>query len=186
MNANRIKLLDTLALKPAPLIQLKLQEIDSEDYSGVIWKTREMLCETGFEPSDEYLEKGVLSLKQYYAIALLDPKNGHAVSKPIDPFWHSHILFTKSYTEFSYRVMGDYMHHEPLDTKSPEQVRNVSTLWSYTLRILPEMFSYIDGTFWPEDQSDNALICLHQNTIYGEILDLAMFPEVIEGQIYAF
>ena len=186
MSRNCNTLLSTLKLNPAPLIQEKLQAIDNEDYSNVIWKTREMLCETGFEPTDNYLDNGILALKQYYAIALLDPKNGHAVSKPIDPFWHAHILFTKSYMNFSNKVMGGYMHHEPLNTNNPEQLKNVSALWSYTLRLLPEMFSYIDPVFWPNDNSDNALVCVHYRDIYGEILEHALFPEVAEGQIYAF
>ena len=40
--------------------------------------------------------------------------DGVRASTMIDRGWHEFILFTKSYTDFCYDILGTFIHHEPL------------------------------------------------------------------------
>src|SRR3569832_2225713 len=91
----------------------KIALIDQEDYAGVIRKAAEDLGKAGPTVTSSYCEEGILALKQYFAVALLDPKNEHAVSDAIDPFWHAHILHTRRYAAFCQDVYGQFIHHAP-------------------------------------------------------------------------
>src|SRR5256885_7830936 len=73
-------LLDTIVIPVTPFHQERLVIIDQEDYSGVEWKARDELEKQGRVVTDEYMDEGILALKQYYAGALLDSRNEHAVS----------------------------------------------------------------------------------------------------------
>lgn len=166
----------------------RIEVIDNEDYSGVIRKTSEYFREIGKVVDEDYLLRGVMALKQYYAVALLDPANAHAVSVPVDPFWHSHILHTWQYSVFCQNVVGEYMHHQPLDRGNKKQVQNVSTLYDYTLEVLDKIFVHVDQDFWPTADSDGALICFHKGNveIYSEVQPFRLFEPDNRGKSYAF
>ncbi|WP_261575742.1 hypothetical protein [Frankia gtarii] len=102
----------TTGVDVTPFRRELLAMIDAEDFSGVKRKVFTDLAKQGVVPSDEFLDEGVLALRQYYVVALLDPTNRHAVSDVIDPFWHAHILHTKQYIDFCDRVFGQYIQHE--------------------------------------------------------------------------
>lgn len=160
--------------------------IDSEDYSSVIRKVTEYFTEIGFVPPTNYIERGVYSLKQYYAVALLDPANAHAVSAPVDPFWHSHILHSEQYMSFCEMVVGEYMHHRPLDHSKTLHLDAVRRLYSYTLDVLPQLFSIVDEVFWPQGLSDAAIICWHKGNqgIYTEVQPYRLFEPTERGVGY--
>lgn len=166
----------------------RLQIIENEDYSGVIRKTREYFEETRTPFDQMYLERGIRALKQYYAIALLDPANAHAVSIPVDPFWHAHILHTEQYATFCKGVVGEYMHHQPLDRDNNSQVENVKTLYDYTLEIMRKLFTDVDSDFWPEGNSDGLQICFHKGNqeLYPDVQEFRLFEPDHRGRSYAF
>lgn len=169
----------------------RLAIIDDEDYSGVIRKTREIL-EVGRQSpvSDQYLKKGVLALKQYYAIALLDPANGHAISAAVDPFWHAHLLHSRQYATFCDKAVGEFMHHIPLDRSNEAQMENIRVLYGYTIEVLNKIFlpSEIDRNFWPPGIMDLHLICWHfgNSVAYPDVQHLRMFEPDPRGQNHAF
>lgn len=184
-------LLSSLALSMCSEHQRRLQLIDSEDYSGIIRKTREVLQAEGRQRvSNRYLEEGVFALKQYYAIALLDPANGHAISAAIDPFWHAHLLHSRQYVAFCDKVVGEFMHHIPLDRGNDAQMKNIRTLYEYTIRAINEIFlpSAIDQNFWPPGIMDVHLICWHfgNSVAYPEVQHLRLFGPDPDGQNHAF
>lgn len=144
-------------------IATRLFWIEIEDYEPVKRKVREELQAFGEFCDDEYLNRGIEALKQYYAIVLLDPANMHALAVPLDPFWHAHILHTRQYVEFSEKVFGQYIHHNPLDKSDKEELGKVRDLYSYTLDCMPKLFRSIDRQFWPEGTSDDILVCAHLN-----------------------
>jgi len=154
----------------------------------VIRKVREHFEEIGRPVTEEYLQKGIIALKQYYAIALLDPANAHAVSAAVDPFWHAHILHTQEYMRFCEQVIGEYMHHQPLDRANAPQLENVRTLYGYTLEILEKLFGGIDEEFWSTDMSDAAMICFHKGNveIYPQMQPIRLFEPVARGESKAF
>ncbi len=168
--------------------QLKrLSFVDLEDYSGVIRKVQEYFSEIGFVPPEGYIDRGIYALKQYYAVALLDPANAHAVSVPVDPFWHFHVLHTEQYMDFCNRVIGEYMHHRPLDHSKKPHLEAVRQLYSYTLDVLPQLFSVVDAEFWPQNLADSAIICWHKGnqSIYQEVQQYRLFEPSSRGVGYS-
>lgn len=168
----------------------RIQYIDEEDYSGVTNKAKKELNDKGVFIDDNYCKNAIFALKQYYTIALLDPLNAHAISLSVDPFWHAHILHTEQYAIFCTNVVGDYMHHRPLNLDVKKQVNNVCILYKYTLEILSKIFDHIDETFWKCDFSKSEVICFHKGNrdddLYAQVLDDAIFKKTQRGSAYAF
>lgn len=166
----------------------RLERIDAEDFSLVMQKAVEDLEATGVEVTTGYAQRGIYALKQYYAVAMLDPANAHSVTLPVDPFWHAHILFTAEYRRFCDDVIGEYMDHVPLDKSNSKKVANVRQLYDYTLEVLPKLFVDIDPDFWPSAVTDAELICYHKgNTeIYLALQADRLFEPVPHGAAWAY
>lgn len=174
-------LANTIVIQTTPLHDQRISLIDQEDFSSVQRKVKEQKAREGFVVDDAYLAEGILALKQYYAVALLDPKNKHAVSATIDPFWHAHILHTREYAHFCDAVFGQFIHHEPLDESIKEKVDEVRRLYQHTSKVYRKMFGYINPDFYPEwlsKNDDKFLVCLHQHIIVPTIREAALFPQV--------
>ncbi len=133
-----MSLIKSIKMEVSDFHYSKLELIDNFDYSKVTKKVKE---ELGENATKEFLYEGVENLKKYYAVALLDPLNCHAVSEMVDPFWHAHILFTHDYIKFCDDVYGHYIHHEPLDKDNLDEVERVTRLYEYTLEIYPKLFN---------------------------------------------
>lgn len=169
-------LASTIKLELDSFHRERVAQIDDEDFSGVERKVREELAKQGIIATPEFLEEGILALKQYYAVALFDPNNQHAVSDVIDPFWHAHILHTKQYMAFGERVFGQYIHHTPLNHADRDEVARVAQLYTYTAEVYRDMFSYVNPDFYPVNLPDVRLICFH-NKVYAEaVASRALFP----------
>lgn len=166
----------------------RLQVIENTDYSNVVRKTREHFEYISMPTSEEYLQEGVFALKQYYAIALLDPANAHAVSTAVDPFWHAHILHTQEYMQFCNQVVGEYMHHQPLDRRNKLQLENVRVLYGYTLEVLEHLFYHVNREFWSPNMTDAAMICFHKGNqeIYTSVQSIRLFEPTSRGESKAF
>jgi len=169
-------LISTIAMDVSPLQRQRLALVDAEDFGPVIRKVREESTKQGGRLLTRDTEAGVLALKQYYAVALLDPFNEHAVSDHVDPYWHAHILHTTQYTRFCERVFGQYIHHEPLDHADTKQVARVAELYRYTYGVFCRMFSYVDGDFYPEDLPDSRTICTHYRVTDSIVRAESMIP----------
>lgn len=158
----------------------RLELIDNFDYSNVLWKVK---ADLGAIATEEYLKEGIENLKKYYAVALLDPLNEHAVSEKVDPFWHSHILFTKEYMDFCNSIFNQYIHHEPLNPLNRSEVRQVTSLYDYTLDIYNELFYDMSDDWWPPADSGlfNA-ICRHRSLYDNDIILNGIFK--IESRLY--
>lgn len=162
-------------IKPGVLARMnddlkgRLSVIDEHDFSGVCRKVREDAEKQGQTVTEQQLDVGVLALKQYYAIALIDGHNMHAVAGQVDPFWHAHILHTRQYSQFCDDIAGRYLHHEPLDHSRPADVDYVKRLYEYTLAKYGECFNSFDAGLHPEDPDFCDLVCLHggdENAIF--------------------
>ena len=115
---------------------------------------------------EDYMQGMLFALKQYYALPVLDPFNMHAVSFEVDDAWHAHMLCSKDYADFCSKVVGYFMHHEPLDRENPRAVAHVRVQYEYTIECMHKWFESVDEKFWPRDVSDARLICWHfGNTI---------------------
>jgi hypothetical protein len=176
MSAN-ILLCDTVRPEAVTPFHLeKLAEIDRTDFSGVVRKTRFDLAAMDIHPTEEQLAEGLLGLKQYYAIAVLDPMNMHAVSDGVDPYWHSHILHTQQYADFCQRVVGGFMHHVPLDHAREADVAAVGRLYAYTIACLNRFFWRVNEDHFPSVLPDARLICFHGARYENPLRDHALMP----------
>lgn len=137
-----------------------LRDIDAEDYRPVV-----RLAEKDFRDRKVRApnpDDAIYALKQYYVLAALNPKNLHAVSDVVDPYWHAHILHTRRYERFCREVTGYFMHHEPLDHEEVQAVKDVSDLYGYTLEILQVFFAgNVDHAFWPTNPGAARMVCVH-------------------------
>jgi hypothetical protein len=108
---------------------------------------------------------------------MLDPANAHAISRQLDPFWHAHILFTENYVAFCDKVVGEYMHHRPLDHANVPELRLVRRLYDYSAVVIRQIFSIVDDDFWPTKVNDVELICMHKGNqhLYREMQKYRLF-----------
>ncbi len=167
----------------------RIRRIDEEDFSPIKKKYMKDCMLAGNPVTEEYVDRGILALKQYYAVALLDPNNSHAVSDTVDPLWHTHMLFSQRYMDFCNDVVGVYMHHMPLDHDYELGVENVAKLYDYTREVLDLFFEQIDEHFWPRTMPRERLICWHkgnQGVYADEIYRHAILPADERGINYAF
>ena len=165
----------------------KVKFIDTVDFEPIKKLVVKEFRKFGVELSDEYLESGILSLKQYYAVALFDPLNMHAVSDNVDPFWHAHLLFTKPYRIFCDETVGAFMDHDPLeDNLNLEKVAGIRTLYEYTIECFNKFFVSYDKSFFPETLDDKRLMCTHYNDIQSgyTVGDHALLPRNVEMQSF--
>lgn len=158
----------------------RLTLIEEFDYQAVAKKvSRDM---NGLPQS--YLKDGVENLKLYYAVALLDPLNAHAVSRPVDPFWHAHVLFTKEYVRFCKAIFGGYVHHQPLDEDDVEAVAQVQRLYDYTLQVYGTLFKAVDLDWWGAQGAPAfGPVCLHQEIAGPKVRAMAALPEMPGMQV---
>lgn len=163
----------------------RINLLDEIDFTAVAKKAASEALKRGENLSDEYVERGILALKQYYVIAILDPANGHAVSPMVDQFWHAHMLFSKSYEDHCKAIVGEYMHHAPLDNDNLEQTQKAKALYIYTMESFDKVFRRVDRKFWPKTLHDDELICMHfGNTImYIELQADRLFEPIEEFAI---
>jgi hypothetical protein len=159
----------------------RLRLIDEHNYSGVLRKVNEELAARGKIYSQEWYQEGLLALKQYYAVALLDGMNMHAVSDRVDPFWHAHILHTMQYAEFCRDTVGGFMHHEPLDHEDLAAVDHVDSLYRFTRERYDEIFTHVSDRFNPRSLAREELICVHFGITY-EAAGYAIFPPHPDAQ----
>lgn len=139
----------------------RVSRIDAECFDNVKSKVKADAAKRGMILGGDYLDRGVLALKQYYAVAMLDPGNGHAISTELDPLWHAHMLFSRDYDHFCHDVVGEYMHHKPLLRGNSAEEDQVRRLYSYTIDRFLELFSEVDPIFWPRKPEDDVICCTH-------------------------
>jgi hypothetical protein len=159
---NSVSLLDTC--KKSLLSQYhidKIAIIDETNFDEILFVVKKEFKKQGIEPCEQYLQDGILALKQYYAIAIFDPHNMHAVSDELDPFWHAHVLFTKKYREFCFKTHGYTMEHNPLDPEKSEVIKMVKILYDYTSSIMPKIFDQYSPIFYPKFLDESRIICQH-------------------------
>ena len=147
----------TMQLQPEHV--QRLNEIDVEDFSGVRRKVAEHFEELGRPVTDDFLDRGVHALKQYYAMIVLDPANIHAMSRQVDPFWHAHILHSKQYMDFCSRLIGEYIHHYPLNVHNEVQMGAIRPISDDTFTKIPMVFKNVDPEFWPKAFAGCEVIC---------------------------
>jgi len=150
---------------------VRLQAIDLHDFSLV----KKKVAQDREGASEGYLDWGVHYLKRYYALQVLDPLNPPAMSRPIDPFWHVHTLFTHQYIAFCDQVFGEYLHHVPLLFKDKLATAFVAELYMRTVKRHAEVFTDVDFKFIPKSP-DDGMCCTPTYGSNPKIISQALFP----------
>ena len=61
------------------------------------------------------IEKLVLEYRKFLSLALISSRPVSMCNTEVDEVWHSHLLFTQSYSDFCQKSFGSFLHHEPAD-----------------------------------------------------------------------
>lgn len=162
----------------SPRQRAALERLDAEDFSMVIYLTRKHHRAIGQVHDAAYYEDGCAALKMYYATAIFDPSNLHAISGALDPFWHAHILDTVAYEKLA-RDVGLFMHHDPLNSENTAKVAAVSEVYDYTSEALARIFgaSNVDARFFPVGSENAHIVCVHDTEIAPALAQTDIWPE---------
>jgi hypothetical protein len=94
-------------------------------------------------------------LKRYLAMCLANPEAAYGMFGPVDEFWHTWILFTREWWDFSQEVAGRYIHHRPTTRAEKQRVRSGKAPSAYG-RFLADYPSYFGeeapAHLWPRQR----------------------------------
>ncbi len=154
-------LVDCLRIQVKPIHLERLAIIDNEDFSDYIRKAADQAeRHNGKRPDQKYLDDGEFGIKQFYSLVVLDPVNSHAISFKLDPFWHSHILHTKQYIEFCNRLVGEVLHHFPLESGNDLEREGVKHEMEFTVERLRKIYGDDISPLWMTDVDiESSIIC---------------------------
>lgn len=150
----------------------RLRWIEQEDLSEV----RAKLQQEHLDWKSGFIDGGLEYLRRYYALMLLDPLNYHAVPAPLDPFCHTHILFSRDYLSFCRKLFGQFMHHQPLPASDARMARFVRDLYDYTYGVQRKLFKDVDREWWPAPQVEVPQFCYFRDVTDAPVREHALLP----------
>ena len=59
----------------------------------------------------------------FLALCAVEPEEKHSPSETVDVGWHTFLMYTREYADFSERVAGRFLHHEPTDVPGVEYAK---------------------------------------------------------------
>ena len=101
------------------------------------------------EAESEY--RKFLALSRAYPDDILRP------SKIVDMLWHTHILYTRKYTDDCSTLVGRYLHHQP-DVADPAATKERAALRDRTLQLYENHFGK-PPEMWLADRTCTAPGC---------------------------
>ena len=129
----------------------ELQERNFDDVKSFLVNREGYTLEEANHIQEEYIR--YISLCAEYATVA----KPIVISDKVDPFWHTHILFTRDYRDMCGRIFGDdkaYLNHEPTKT-ADDLIPLVDSYNNETLPLYEKHFGKPSDKFWPK----NAMIC---------------------------
>lgn len=143
-----------LSVAALSLIQSKFNLIRNRDLSFV----REYLVENDGVSVDDALAMEE-EYKRFIAMSFAVTKGLNIpVSASVDPFWHTHIMFTHDYTKMCHTLGGDYIHHVPATTKA-DRDRLACAYTENTLPIYEQAFGAPPKRWWLEPLAICVVCC---------------------------
>jgi hypothetical protein len=88
---------------------------------------------------------------------------------PLDPFWHTHLLFSHDYG-LLHKVLGQSIHHQPLLYTDQRNVHFVEELYGYPIGLQPQIFHTVSPKWWQrprphEAEEPHRFICYHMEIV---------------------
>ncbi len=138
---------------------MRLGKLKVEDLRPVVrLANKKKLCrgETPVLFEDEAME----ALRQYYALPILEyPRQQFAISTVVDEYWHWHVLDTRGWQDFCYRIYGRMMHHVPLDPDDYYSSTRVWELYTETRELLIDHFgNSVSERAYPPVRNDGDIV----------------------------
>jgi hypothetical protein len=87
-------------------------------------------------------ERCFLALKQFLVVCAMTDEP-RSPTTDVDEMWHVAMLFSRPYAEFCERVLGRFIHHEPLTDVAERRV------YAATRRDAARIFGRLDTAYWP-------------------------------------
>lgn len=116
-----------------------MKKISEWDMSHV----RRMMEDQGFN-ADAIMEMET-EYKRFIFIAVV---NGRAtIAAPLDPFWHTHVLFTRDYARFGQHIVGKTLHHTPV---AKSRTGPLQPQYNRTREQYKEIFGFPSPVWWPD------------------------------------
>jgi len=106
--------------------------------------------EEGLGWSLSYTQTVAGEYRRYLTMCLKNKDSAIVPAKPIDEFWHFHILDTLKYQEDCENIFGYFLHHFPyFGMRGEEDKNNLDTAWKDTLSIYKATFGEeVNSTIW--------------------------------------
>lgn len=92
-------------------------------------------------------------LKKFLVLCSLQDDRSYGISEEIDQFWHTFIVFTRSYSEFCREVCGRFIHHSPAENNRDIPVAEKQAMYRCTLDAYRVHFGEPPPEFWPSAES---------------------------------
>lgn len=111
-------------------------------------RTKQLLMDRGGMSQAE-VDALEIEYKRYQIIRVLYPDQVFPISKPVDAFWHAHLLFSRDYQTMAAEA-GHPLHHEPVITH--EDGIRLAPLYFDTIDRYAENFGTPPPQYWPPNQ----------------------------------
>ena len=122
-------------------IAARRRVIDTWDFTIL----KQWMVENNVYPADK-VDEAEVEYKRFLTLNLLCPNTVLPVSNEVDPFWHSHLVFTEDYTRMSEQVFGSYFHHRPGILSSQRALDGA--FQSVTMPMYRKVFGSLNEKYW--------------------------------------
>lgn len=120
-----------------------IDDINAIDFSMLRIKIQDK--EDGLGWSEEQTKDAEIEYKKFLALKRIYPEKDIVPNKPIDDFWHQHILDTQKYAEDCEIIFGYFLHHYPyFGIKDEQDKQNLIDAFEETKILYRENF----GTYY--------------------------------------
>jgi hypothetical protein len=90
--------------------------------------------------AEEDARLAVRRYKNFLILVYKYPEHLLAPAPDMDEVWHTHLLFTREYTEACQRIFGGYLHHAPARDGDVEETARMQSAQQHTAELYRKEF----------------------------------------------
>ncbi len=114
-----------------------------------------------------FFEESVTELRKFYGLVLAGHGPLAVLSRKVDELWHTHVLHSPQYREFSTDVLGGYIDHQPHSQATPVPGEAITNFFSRYAERYGEVPS-----IWTEDIPVVHIAALNRGELPPEMLQM--------------